>query len=136
MGERRNLVINPPGAFHLGSHHYTADGVRYFSPLCELCIAARADADGVVALRVIDEEDGEDDDDLSFDLEAAKKFTDFNTTDLGRIHSSMHVRHCKSKTCVICQRGKEVYFVKARKWEDDGACYPAPTSPHQREAML
>merc|ERR1712194_895002 len=162
--ERRNLVIDPPGAFHLGSHHYTSDGVRYFSPLCELCIAARADADGVLALKAIDEDDVDDeddgydpqvatisrigggestmgemdhkDDDLSFDLEAAKKFTDFNTTDLGRIHSSMHVRHCKSKTCVICQREKEVYFVKARKWEDDGACYPAPTSPHQREAML
>lgn len=163
--ERRNLVIDPPGAFHLGSHHYTADGVRYFSPLCELCIAARADADGVVALRTIDEEDVDDEDDgydpqiaassrmgggestmggidntddLSFDLEAAKEFTDFNTTDLGRVHSSMHVRHCKSKTCVICQsqREKEVYFVKSRKWEDDGACYPAPTSPHEREAML
>ena len=55
--------------------------------------------------------------DLSFDLEAATKFTDFNSNDLGRYHSSMHVRHCKSTTCAICIKEKGVFFVKSRKDE-------------------
>eukprot|EP00580_Thalassiosira_gravida_P006946 CAMPEP_0201630184 /NCGR_PEP_ID=MMETSP0493-20130528/4591_1 /ASSEMBLY_ACC=CAM_ASM_000838 /TAXON_ID=420259 /ORGANISM="Thalassiosira gravida, Strain GMp14c1" /LENGTH=291 /DNA_ID=CAMNT_0048101297 /DNA_START=17 /DNA_END=892 /DNA_ORIENTATION=- len=137
--DRRNFVIDPPGAFHLGNHHYTGDGVRYFSPLCDLCIAARADANGLMALSAINE-DGDDDnddndddddhypetsiddsvgfvenDDLSYDLEATKMFADFSTHDLGKFHSSMHVRYCKSTTCTICQREKGVHFVKARK---------------------
>ena len=124
--DKRNFVVDPPNAFHLGNHHYTADGVRYFSPLCEQCVAARADEDGVLALAAIHDEDEEEEStgaggrglsstDLSFDLEAATKFTDFNSNDLGRYHSSMHVRHCKSTTCNICQREKGVFFVKARK---------------------
>ena len=120
--DRRNFVVDPPGAFHMGKHHYTGDGVRYFSPLCEQCIAARADADGVVALAVngneYDDLDLNDtNNDLSFDLEAATKFTDFNSNDLGRYHSSMHVRHCKSTTCAICIKEKGVFFVKSRKDE-------------------
>ncbi|KAL7531335.1 hypothetical protein ACHAXR_003987 [Thalassiosira sp. AJA248-18] len=128
--DRRNFVVDPPGAFHLGNHHYTGDGVRYFSPLCEQCIAARVDADGVIALNAINEEDDDpvddiggvvggmdltDMDDLSFDMEAATKFTDFNSNDLGKAHSSMHVRHCRSTTCNICSKEKGVFFVKARK---------------------
>ena len=116
----------------MGNHHYTGDGLWYFSPLCELCIAARADADGVVSLNTISEDDDDDDDnypedesmmegtvdladDLSFDLEAAKNFTDFNSNDLGRNHSSMHVRHCKSTTCTLCRVEKGVYFLKSRR---------------------
>ncbi|KAL7551000.1 hypothetical protein ACHAWF_014206 [Thalassiosira exigua] len=135
-GSRREktLVLDPPGAFHLGNHHYTGDGKRYFSPLCEQCVAARATADASVSaleppvVEVRDESnekrgDGENGetasiegevDELSYDLEQARKFTDFNANDLGRTHSSMHVRHCKSTTCAICQQAKGVYFVKSR----------------------
>ena len=123
--DRRIFVIDPPGAFHLGNHHYTGDGVRYYSPLCELCIAARANADGVVCVKAVDADDDDESENgdmnlkdknngLSFDLEAATKFTDFNSNDLGRYHSSMHVRTCKSTTCPICIKEKGVYFVKAR----------------------
>jgi hypothetical protein len=123
--DRRIFVVDPPGAFHLGNHHYTGDGVRYFSPLCEMCIAARANADGVVTVNAINADDDDDSDDgdmnlrdrnngLSFDLEVATKFIDFNSNDLGRCHSSMHVRTCKSTTCPICIREKGVYFVKSR----------------------
>ena len=116
--DRRVFVVDPPGSFHLGKHHYTSDGVRYFSPLCQKCIAARADANGVVTLNAInaDEEsnpDLNDANDLSFDLEAATKFTDFNCNDLGRCHSSIHVRQCKSTTCTTCQKEKGVYFVNS-----------------------
>jgi hypothetical protein len=118
---------DPPGSFHLGNHHYTRSGVRYFSPCCALCIAAAAaNADGAIAHEVNNEEDEEIVDNLlgmdltcvnkmSFDLEAAKNFEDFNSNDLGKYHSSMHVRHCKSTTCEICLEEKGVYFVKARK---------------------
>lgn len=116
--DRRIFVVDPPGAFHLGKHHYTGDGVRYFSPLCQQCIAARADANGVVTLNAINADDDSNPDlsdtnDLSFDLEAATKFTDFNCNDLGRCHSSIHVRQCKSTTCTGCKNGKEVYFVNS-----------------------
>lgn len=116
--DRRIFVVDPPGAFHLGKHHYTSDGVRYFSPLCQQCIAARADANGVVTLNAINADDESNPDltdanDLSFDLEAATKFTDFNCNDLGRCHSSIHVRQCKSTTCTTCQKEKGVYFVNS-----------------------
>ena len=116
--DRRVFVVDPPGAFHLGKHHYTSDGVRYFSPLCQQCIAARADANGVVTLNAINADDESNPDlndvnDLSFDLEAATKFTDFNCNDLGRCHSSIHVRQCKSSTCTTCQKEKGVYFVNS-----------------------
>ncbi|KAL3815669.1 hypothetical protein ACHAXA_006562 [Cyclostephanos tholiformis] len=120
--DRRIFVVDPPGAFHLGNHHYTGDGVRYYSPLCELCLAARANADGVVTVNAINADDDDDSDDggmnlndgLSFDLEVATKFIDFNSNDLGRCHSSMHVRTCKTTTCPICIKEKGVYFVKSR----------------------
>ncbi len=116
--DRRVFVVDPPGAFHLGQHHYTSDGVRYFSPLCQKCIAARADANGVVTLNAVNADDESNPDltdanDLSFDLEAATKFTDFNCNDLGRFHSSIHVRQCKSTTCTTCQKEKGVYFVNS-----------------------
>lgn len=118
--DRRIFVVDPPGAFHLGKHHYTGDGMRYFSPLCQQCIAARADANGVVTLNAINADDDEgsnpdltDADNLSFDLEAATKFTDFNCNDLGRCHSSIHVRQCKSTTCTTCKKEKGVYFVNS-----------------------
>ena len=62
-----------------GKHHFTSDGVRYFSPLCQQCIAARADANGVVTLNAINADDESNPDlndvnDLSFDLEAATKW--------------------------------------------------------------
>ena len=55
-----------------GKHHFTSDGVRYFSPLCQQCIAARADANGVDTLNVINADDESNPDlndvnDLSFD---------------------------------------------------------------------
>lgn len=129
VNDRRIYVIDPPGAFHLGNHHYTGDGVRYFSPLCAVCISARANADGVVTVNAANMADDDSDDDnmssidrvnnglnngLSFDLDAASKFTDFNSNDLGRYHSSMHVRTCKSTTCPICIKERGVIFVKAR----------------------
>lgn len=120
--DRQIFVVDPPGAFHLGNHHYTGNGVRYFSPLCELCIAAKANADGVVTVNAINVDDDDESDDgrvslrdgLSFDLGAATQFVDFNSNDLGRCHSSMHVRTCKSTTCPICTKEKGVYFVKSR----------------------
>jgi hypothetical protein len=139
--DRRNFVVDPPGAFHMGKHHYTGDGVRYFSPLCEQCIAARADADGVVALAVngneYDDLDLNDtNNDLSFDLEAATKFTDFNSNDLGRYHSSMHVRHCKSTTCAICIKEKGVFFVKSRKELSADAAGGSMSREVYRETMM
>ena len=116
--DRRVFVVDPPGAFHLGKHHFTSDGVRYFSPLCQQCIAARADANGVDTLNVINADDESNPDlndvnDLSFDLEAATKFTDFNCNDLGRCHSSIHVRQCNSTTCTTSQKEKGVYVVNS-----------------------
>ena len=115
--DRRNFVVDPPGAFHMGNHHYTKDGVRYFSPLCDQCIAARSDVDGVFNANGHNQKDLDltETNDLSFDLEKATKFTDFNANDLGRYHSSMHVRHCKSTTCAICIKEKGVFFVKSRR---------------------
>ena len=70
--------------------------------------------------------------DLSFDLEAATKFTDFNSNDLGKCHSTMHVWHCRATTCLICAKEKGVYFVQARK-ELAAGC---DTMTARREAML
>ena len=114
--DQRNFVVDPPGAFHLGNHHYTKDGVRYFSPLCEQCLAARAEADGAELNDMGDDMSlTYSDSDLSYNLDRATKFADINEKDLGRYHSSMHVRHCKSTTCDICIKEKGVQFVKARK---------------------
>lgn len=103
-----NYFIDPPGSFHLGNHHYTADGVRYRSHRCELCQKARANGG----------EDDEEDEDgleekLSFDMDQAKHFKDYDCHELGEKHSSIHVRHCKSTTCDICMKARGVVFLKA-----------------------
>lgn len=108
----RNFTIDPPGAFHLGNHHYTSDGVRYFSPQCAMCLTAKANG----SLDRKEENAHDFDDTLSYDFNAARKFTDFNSNDLGRYHSSMHVRCCKSTTCQGCKDNLEgVVFVTTQK---------------------
>lgn len=99
---RKSYCIDPPGSFHLGNHHYTADGVRYHSAQCALCAKSKDD-DNAHGL----------DDQLSFDLDEAKQFTDFNRHELGQAHSSMHVRHCKSTMCDICRNTGGVVFLKS-----------------------
>jgi len=75
------------------------------------CDTATTISDGMIALsddttiEVID---------LSFDLEAATKFTDIDKHDLGRHHSSMNVRSCKSGMCETCQNKEGVKFVKSK----------------------
>lgn len=112
-----NAATDPDGHFHLGNHHYTADGVRYWSPNCALCIAAKAS--GALDQEENELEDGEDEhdfDELSYDFNATKKFTDFNIHDLGKHHSSMHVRECKSKTCQGCKDNLNgVVFIQSKK---------------------
>jgi len=106
--KRTNYYIDPPGSFHLGNHHYTADGVRYRSQRCELCQKARANGGE-------DEEEDEDglEEKLSFDMDQAKHFKDYDCHELGGKHSSIHVRHCKSTTCDICMKARGVVFLKA-----------------------
>lgn len=111
---------NTDGHFHLGNHHYTADGVRYWSPTCALCVAAKAS--GALDRAENDIGNGEDErdfDELSYDLNATKKFTDFNIHDLGKHHSSMHVRECKSKTCQGCKDDLTgVVFIQSKRPEN------------------
>ena len=54
-----------------------------------------------------------DKNDLSFDLDLATNFLDFSRNDLGRCHSSMNVRHCKSATCTLCKKTGGIVFVKS-----------------------
>ena len=61
--DKGKFLIDPSGVFHLETHHYNVDGLQHFSLLCELCIAASANSDGVVALSAINEEDEDDEDD-------------------------------------------------------------------------
>ena len=126
-----NLATDPEGHFHLGNHHYTADGVRYWSPACALCVAAKAS--GALDQEEKDLEKGEDEydfDELSYDLNATKKFTDFNIHDLGKHHSSMHVRECKSTMCQGCSRNlKEVVFIQSQKT-------PSRPKSDKKEIML
>ena len=123
---------DPNGHFHLGNHHYTADGVRYFAPNCAMCVAAKAR--GALDEQGSHLEEGEDDydfDELSYDLNATKKFRDFNFHDLGKNHSSMHVRECKSKTCQGCKSKDSVVFIQAK------SSAPTPLkSPENKSVML
>ena len=115
----RSFRVDPRGSFHLGNHHYTADGVRYFSPHCALCL--RSNTNGGNGKEADDEtiEGDEHGDDLSYDFFAAKKFTDYNRYELGKAHSSMHVRHCKSVTCEICRQTGGVVFLKSHGRNND-----------------
>lgn len=127
-----NLATDPEGHFHLGNHHYTADGVRYWSAACPLCVAAKAS--GALDQEENDLEKGEDEydfDELSYDLNATKKFTDFNIHDLGKHHSSMHVRECKSTMCQGCSSNlKEVVFIQSSQQTT------SRTKPSKKEIML
>jgi len=123
---------DPNGHFHVGNHHYTADGVRYFSPNCAMCVTAKAR--GALDEQDNQLEDGEDDydfDELSYDLNATKKFRDFNFHDLGKNHSTNHVRECKSKTCQGCKSKDSVVFIQAKP------SAPKPLkSPENKSVML
>jgi hypothetical protein len=126
-----NLSGDPEGHFHLGNHHYTADGVRYFSPNCTLCVTAKASGALDVPERPTEivEDKNDFDEELSYDLNAAKKFSDFNSHDLGKHHSSMHVRQCKSKTCQGCaEKLNEVVFIQSKQ--------PAPRASKKKSVML
>ena len=51
----------------------------------------------------------------SSDLDHVKKFVDFSRLDLGKDHSTSHVRQCNSLTCDNCQEiGGGVVFVKSK----------------------
>ncbi|KAL3795022.1 hypothetical protein HJC23_006343 [Cyclotella cryptica] len=109
-----NSSVDPPGHFHLGNHHYTADGVRYYSPNCAQCASAKANGALNPRQNQLEEKEDHSFDDLSFDLNAAKKFTDFSIHDLGKHHSSIHVRQCKSKTCQGCRNDlAKVVFIQS-----------------------
>jgi hypothetical protein len=132
--KRSATATDPDGHFHLGNHHYTADGVRYWSPHCALCVAAKAN--GLLDQPENELEDGEDEhdfDDLSYDLNATKKFSDFNIHDLGKHHSSMHVRTCKSKTCQGCKDNSNgVVFIHSKKPSPS----PSSAKPQNKSIML
>jgi len=125
-----DLSVDPPGHFHLGNHHYTADGVRYFSPNCAQCASAKAN--GALTQRQNPPKQKEECqiiDDLSFDLSTAKKFTDFSIHDLGKHHSSIHVRQCKSKTCQGCRGDLDkVVFIQSTQ--------PAPKKSLKKQVLL
>jgi hypothetical protein len=111
---------DPPGSFHMGSHHYTENGVQYKSFSCAQCQASKSSNPlGLLGLMIsskkeeVDDLDLNDKNDLSFDLDLAKNFVDFSRNDLGRTHSSINVRHCKSQTCGLCKKGGGVVFVKS-----------------------
>jgi hypothetical protein len=77
-----------------------------------MCLTAKANG----SLDRKEENAHDFDDTLSYDFNAARKFTDFNANDLGRYHSSMHVRCCKSTTCQGCKDNLEgVVFVTTQK---------------------
>ena len=110
-GATAKSISDFEGHFHLGKHHFTADGVRYWSPTCAFCIAAKASTKDLKAGK-----NKRDDDELSYDLNAMKKFTDSNIHDLGKHHSSMHVRECKSKICQGCSNDiNSVVFIQSTK---------------------
>ena len=80
---------------------------------CETASTTISIADGVVAVLDSSSESVEVLD-LSFDLEAATKFEDFNTQDLGTQHTTSNVKKCKSKICNVRQKkGNGVCFVKS-----------------------
>jgi len=103
----------------MGAHHYTEDGVQYKSLSCAQCQASSsANAAGILGRMITTQEDVSDLDlndknDLSFDLDLARNFLDFSRNDLGRTHSSINVRHCKSATCALCKKTGGVVFVKS-----------------------
>ena len=112
---------DPPGSFHMGSHHYTEDGVQFKSLTCAQCQASQStNAIGILGRMISTQEeevndlDLNDKNDLSFDLDLAKNFVDFSRNDLGRTHSSINVRHCKSVTCEICKKTGGIVFVKSQ----------------------
>lgn len=125
-----DLSVDPPGHFHLGNHHYTADGVRYFSPNCAQCTSTKAN--GALYQKQnqpMEKEESDSFDDLSFDLSAAKKFTNCSIHDLGKHHSSIHVRQCKSKTCQGCRDDLDkVVFIQSTQ--------SAPTQAVKKQVML
>eukprot|EP00577_Skeletonema_sp_RCC1716_P000475 CAMPEP_0113393272 /NCGR_PEP_ID=MMETSP0013_2-20120614/11779_1 /TAXON_ID=2843 ORGANISM="Skeletonema costatum, Strain 1716" /NCGR_SAMPLE_ID=MMETSP0013_2 /ASSEMBLY_ACC=CAM_ASM_000158 /LENGTH=888 /DNA_ID=CAMNT_0000276819 /DNA_START=43 /DNA_END=2709 /DNA_ORIENTATION=- /assembly_acc=CAM_ASM_000158 len=114
-----SFANDPPGSFHMGAHHYTEDGVQYKSLSCAQCQASSsANASGILGRMITTQEDVNDLDlndknDLSFDLDLARNFLDFSRNDLGRTHSSINVRHCKSATCALCKKTGGVVFVKS-----------------------
>jgi hypothetical protein len=111
---------DPPGSFHMGNHHYTEDGVQYKSLSCAQCHSSKStNVNGILGRIVTTQEEVNDLDlndrnDLSFDLDIAKNFVDYCRNELGRNHSSINVRHCKSATCEICKKTGGVVFVKAQ----------------------
>mmetsp|Transcript_14126 Transcript_14126/g.23188 ORF Transcript_14126/g.23188 Transcript_14126/m.23188 type:complete len:841 (+) Transcript_14126:122-2644(+) len=110
------LAHDPPGSFHMGKRHYTVDGVSYKSLSCAQCQGVKATTGILGRMSTTQEEvndlDLNDKNDLSFDLDLATNFLDFSRNDLGRCHSSMNVRHCKSATCTICKKAGGIVFVK------------------------
>ena len=113
------FAVDPPGAFHMGAHHYTEDGVQYKSLSCAQCQTSNLAAGGILGRMITTQEDVSgmdlnDKNDLSFDLDLATNFIDFSRNDLGRTHSSINVRHCKSATCEICKKAAGVVFVKSQ----------------------
>jgi hypothetical protein len=111
---------DPPGSFHMGQHHYTEDGVQYKSLSCAQCQSSNStNATGILGRIITTQEevndlDLNDKNDLSFDLDMAKNFVDYCRNELGRTHSSINVRHCKSATCALCKKTGGVVFVKAQ----------------------
>mmetsp|Transcript_9026 Transcript_9026/g.22016 ORF Transcript_9026/g.22016 Transcript_9026/m.22016 type:complete len:219 (+) Transcript_9026:163-819(+) len=92
--DKPNDALDPPGLY---SHCDTG------TTTSSQAIALISNSDDNYAVEAMD---------LSFDLEAAAKYSDFDCKDLGRQHSSMHVRNCKSKTCIACQKESGICFVK------------------------
>jgi hypothetical protein len=80
-----------------------------------------------------DGEDEHDFDELSYDLNATKKLSDFNIHDLGKHHSSMHARECKSTTCQGCKDNLNgVVFIHSKKPSPP----PSSAKPQNKSIML
>ena len=83
-------------------------------------------SDGVVVLTSNSSEDGDSSVevlDLSFDRDTVKQFIDYDKKKLGQVHSNMNVRRCKSKLCGVCQKTKDICFVKARSKKKTSAVF-------------
>ena len=78
-----------PGNFHLGSHHFSASGVRYFSSNCQAC------KDFAAALH-----NGKNSEGRKF--RSNTPLVKASSGNLSKAHSAIDVQCCSSATCEHC----------------------------------
>mmetsp|Transcript_98 Transcript_98/g.274 ORF Transcript_98/g.274 Transcript_98/m.274 type:complete len:167 (+) Transcript_98:204-704(+) len=90
MSERAAVDYDAePGNFHLGSHHFSASGVKYFSSNCQAC------KDFVTAIH-----NGKISQGSKFRLN--EPLVRASSGNLAQAHSAIDVQCCSSTTCEHC----------------------------------